>query len=142
MESSKTRQIYTFTAYGHPNIKATHFKTLEFTKDDALTERGDCIIGIRANFQLEELKKFDGKVKFICSVIDENGQKIFSEFKATTNKNFNSDEELVLRKSSFESDRTFGFNLNRGASRLDRRIVKLMQNPESKMTVTVLQGWF
>ncbi len=46
----KERLIYKFSCYGHPNIKATHVKTLEITKDDGLSERGDCIIGIKADW--------------------------------------------------------------------------------------------
>ncbi|HIP75502.1 MAG TPA: DUF371 domain-containing protein, partial [Thermococcus paralvinellae] len=35
--------------YGHENIKATHKSTLEITKEDFLTPRGDCIICIKAD---------------------------------------------------------------------------------------------
>lgn len=131
------RRTYDFVCFGHPNIKATHFKTLEFTKDIDLTERGDCIVGIKADFELEELKKFDRKVKFICTV-----DNISSEFKCTVNPKFNSNHEIVLRKSSFESDRTFGFNLNRGANHLDRRILELMTNQSTKMSVKIVEGWY
>ena len=34
---------------GHPNIRAEHPTTLEVTKDDFLTPRGDCIVGIASN---------------------------------------------------------------------------------------------
>jgi hypothetical protein len=37
------------TFYGHPNIRSLHAKTIEITKDEHLTPRGDCIIGVRAN---------------------------------------------------------------------------------------------
>lgn len=133
---------YEFHCYGHPNIRAEHVKTLEFTKDTDLTERGDCIIGIRSDFELKELKQFTKKIKVNCSVSDSRtGEILSSEFKCKVNPEFNSDHELVLRKSGFQSDRTFGLGLNRGANRLDRRIVELMQNPETVMTVTVTSGW-
>jgi hypothetical protein len=136
------RRSYTFTCYGHPNIRATHVKTLEFTKDNDLTERGDCIIGIKANFDLKHLKEFEGKVKLLCELIDPIDNKtLSSEFKCKVNPEFNSDHEIVLRKSFFNSDRTYGFNLNRGASWLDRRMVEILQDPNSVMTVTILEGW-
>ena len=50
--------IYKFYAFGHPNIQATHKTTLEFTKDEYVSLRGDCIIGIDADFDLKSLKKF------------------------------------------------------------------------------------
>ncbi len=37
------------TFYGHPNVRSLHPKTIEITKDEHLTPRGDCIIGVRAN---------------------------------------------------------------------------------------------
>ncbi len=136
------RRSYSFTCFGHPNILATHFKTIEFTKDEDLTERGDCIIGIKSDFETSKLKEFKKKIKVICEVKDENGEIISSEFKCTINPNFNSDHEIVLRKSHFDSERTLGFNLNRGANHLDRKIVELLKNPEQKMKVTIMEGWY
>ncbi len=142
MQEEDYRLEYSFYCSGHPNIKATHFKTLEFTKDEDLTERGDCIIGIKADFDLEKLKLFNKKIKLICSITDPStGEDISSEFKCFVNPNFNSEHEIVLRKSHFDSGRTFGFNLNRGANNLDRRIIELLSNPESKMKVTIIEGW-
>ncbi len=135
------RQSYTFFAYGHPNIKATHFKTLEFTKGSDLTERGDCIVGIKSDFDLNQLKKFSKKARLIISAINADGIEIISEFKFTVNPNFNSENEFVLRKSLFNSERTYGFNLNRGANRLDRALVELLKNPNQKVKVTILSGW-
>jgi hypothetical protein len=34
---------------GHPNVLATHPRTIEITKDNYLTKEGNCIIGINAN---------------------------------------------------------------------------------------------
>lgn len=137
------RLTYTFNCYGHPNILAKHVKTVEFTKDDDLSERGDCIIGIKSDFDLNELKKFNKKVKFICSITDpETSEILSSDFKCFVNPEFSSEHEIVLRKSHFDSGRTFGFNLNRGANNLDRRIVELLKDPNRKMTVTIQEGWY
>ena len=57
--------IYKFHAYGHPNILGTHKTTLEFTKDEDLTSNGNCIIGVKADFELSRLKEF----------IEKNGNK-------------------------------------------------------------------
>lgn len=45
-------------ARGHPNIKATHRTTIEVTKDNYLTGRGDCILGIDADKSLKDMKEF------------------------------------------------------------------------------------
>ena len=48
-------------AYGHKNISCMHQTTIEITKVEALSERGDCILAVRASkgcFDLNhELKK-------------------------------------------------------------------------------------
>ena len=54
---------YKFHAYGHPNILATHKTTLEFTKDSELSLKGDCIVGVKADFDLNEIKKFVKNLK-------------------------------------------------------------------------------
>lgn len=137
----KQRFSYSFTCDGHENIRATHVKTMEFTKDTDLSIQGDCIVGINADFKLDELKKFKGKVKFVLSAVDpETNEIIESVHKCKVNQNFESDHEIVLRKSTFQSDRTFGFFLNRGSNRVERKIIELLQKKVSKLTVTIFEG--
>lgn len=131
----------TFTCHGHENIRALHVKTLEFTKDESVTERGDCIVGCRATFDRLSLKQFSKKIRVICSVVGEDGKTIESIFKCRVNPDFDDDRECVLRKSFHRSRRTFGVGLNRGANRMDRAIVERMQDPEATMTVTIKSGW-
>ena len=49
---------YKFHAYGHKNILGTHKATLEFTKDEEVSLKGDCIVGVNADFELKDLKEF------------------------------------------------------------------------------------
>ena len=37
------------TAYGHPNVTATHRTTFEITKEDELSLAGSCIIAVGAD---------------------------------------------------------------------------------------------
>ena len=56
--------IEEITAYGHENILGTHKTTLEITKEDSLTKRGDCVIAIAANKAISELSQiFKEKAK-------------------------------------------------------------------------------
>ena len=41
--------------YGHPNVLATHPRTIEITKDNYLTKEGNCIVGINANKACNEI---------------------------------------------------------------------------------------
>ncbi len=123
---------YTFQCYGHPNIKAKHYRTIEFTKDEDLTPSGDCILGIRANFEKAELKKLSGKIRIIVEV-----GSLSDTFHAVINPYFDDDHEIVFRKSLYQSKRTLGHFLNKGANRLDRAILKCLQSSDTLMTVTI-----
>jgi len=122
---------YSFHCLGHKNIRAKHYKTIEFTKDSNLTPRGTCIIGVRADFDVSSLKRLSGRIKIVVEV---NG--LLDTFYATINPDFDDEHEIVFRKSNYRSKRTLGFNLDKGANRLNRDIVKLMQNPDQKIKVT------
>ena len=60
---------FEFSCYGHKNILATHKNTLEFTKDEQLSLKGDCIVGVKADYELRELKKFlKNKSNILCTI--------------------------------------------------------------------------
>ena len=104
---------YSFSAYGHENITAKHKTTLEFSKDKELREKGDCIIGIKADFDLESIKKFIKKKKELKIKIKVGD--FSEEIKCEINPNFDDDEEIVIRRSDFISERTLGINANKAA---------------------------
>mgnify|MGYP001585634981 CR=1 FL=1 len=69
---------YSFACYGHENITARHKTTLEFTKSNELSLKGDCIIGIKADFSLKGIKLFvkslgnNKKIKITIEKLDYN----------------------------------------------------------------------
>ena len=126
--------IYSFKCFGHPNIKAKHPKTIEFTKDRDIGIKADCIIGVNSDFNKQELKKFAGK---ILLTVECDG--IVDEFHAIVNPDFDDDREVVLRKGKFLSQRTFGVMLNKGANGLKREIAKKMRESEKEMRVMIFQ---
>jgi hypothetical protein len=121
-----------FHCFGHENIRAKHAKTIEFTKDVHLTPRGDCIIGVRADYDANSVKRLRGRIRITVEV---NG--LQDTFRASVNPAFDDDHEMVFRRSRFRSKRTLGVNLNKGAIHLDRGIVRLMRDPQAKMKVTL-----
>ncbi|MBD3203979.1 DUF371 domain-containing protein [Candidatus Woesearchaeota archaeon] len=127
-----------FTIQGHPNIQSIHKNTVEFTKDDYVTKRGDCILGINADFSLKKLTKLakrTNKVKVIISIDN------FSDFfTAQTNPDFDDSHELVIRKSSFLSKRTFGICANKAAVDIDRRIVEKLKDKDSEAVVKIVEA--
>jgi len=122
-----------FTAQGHPNITSTHKTTFEFTKDKEVTKTGDCIIGVSADFSLEELKEIlnNKRIKITIMVNDK-----FEEIIAEPNKGFNSGHEIVVRKTSFVSKRTLAINANKAAIDFDS-IREKLKNPKQKIIVEI-----
>ena len=134
--------IYKFSAYGHPNILATHKTTLEFTKDEELSLKGDCIVGIKADFDLKELvdlirnsnKNNDKKVTI--KIMSKN-KKIQEKMYAELNPSFNHNKELVIRKSDFVSDRTLAISSNKAAFDLNRDLIDFLRDKKNKVSVII-----
>lgn len=125
---------YVFRCYGHRNVRAKHVKTIEFTRDREIGVRADCVVGVGADFELAELKKFRGK---ILITVECGG--MVDEFHAIVNPNFSDEREVVLRKSRYSSARTFGVMLNKGSDGLKRDIAELMREPGREMAVRMYQ---
>jgi uncharacterized protein len=116
---------YRFKIKGHKNILSNHKNTLEFTKDNDLTKRGDCIVGVSSNFSFFDFKDLliHNKLKIIIKIND-----IVEEINSIVNKNFNSDYEIVIRRSDFISDRTLGIMCDKSSYDLDRNLIELLKD--------------
>ncbi len=124
-----------FQAKGHNLIKGSHKNTLEFTKENYLTESGDCIIGVNSNFNLKKLKEFVKNNKKARIILKTN--KLEEELTCEINKNFQDDKELVIRKSNFLSERTFGIQASKSSKDLSRNFIKQLKNSNSTVTVSI-----
>ena len=133
--------LYKFNAYGHTNILATHKTTLEFTKDKELSLKGDCIVGVNADFELQQLKQFIKKsdIKKITIKIQtiSKSTKIKETINAELNKNFNSKREFVIRKTNFISKRTFAINSNKAAFDLNRHLINFLEEKDNKISIII-----
>lgn len=121
---------YSFKAYGHPNILATHKTTLEITKDKELSKKGTCIIGVNSDFSLEEIKKFL-KFKKIKLVIEVDGIK--EEILAEINPEFNDNKEIVIRKGDFCSERTLGIKADKASFDINSDLIRKIQRQEKQL---------
>ncbi|WP_017981085.1 DUF371 domain-containing protein [Methanocaldococcus villosus] len=118
-------------AYGHKNVSAKHKTTLEITKEDYLTKRGDCIIGIKANKSMldfpDELKnkiREGGKFRIEIEV---DGLKEIIEGYGHRDLLMTHPTDIVIRKSSYICPRTLMIKANKGARDINREIVKKLQ---------------
>lgn len=121
-----------FTVKGHKNILAMHATTLEFTKDSFVTKKGDCIIGVDADFKVLKGMLDSKRIKITITC---GGAK--DSLTADVNSSFCDSHEIVVRKTGFLSKRTFGTHASKAAADLDRRLVKKMQDPRSRAEVVV-----
>jgi len=122
-------------AYGHPNIKATHRSTLEFTKDSYITEKGDCIVGINATKSPRDLNE-DLRIilrgRSIVMVLMRIGDLFdwivgFGDPRLT----LNDESRMIIRKSTYIDDSTLMIRANKAAADLDRNLVDRLKRGEA-----------
>ena len=131
--------LYKFHASGHPNILGTHKTTLEFTKDKDLTSNGNCIVGVKADFDLGELKVFikkTGNENIIMTIKTADG-KIKEMIHGKLNPGFDNSNEVVIRKTDFLSERTLMINANKAAFELNRDLIADLKKKEAKITIII-----
>ncbi len=126
---------YTFKAKGHENVLATHANTLELTKDTELSRTGDCIIAVAADFSLPEIKKIMFSAKTFLMTISAGG--IEEKITFLRNNEFDSDQEIVLRLSEFNSVRTLGFRATKSAKMLNRKLVDELKKKNNPIKITI-----
>jgi len=118
-------QIY---AFGHENILGTHRTTIELTKENSLSKRGNCIIGVNSSKACvdlsQELKNLI-KNKEIIKVSIKIGDLIdFFYGEGNENLTLLDNKDMVFRKSDFICDRTILINCTKSSRELNRDIVK------------------
>ena len=127
-------------AFGHENIQAVHPTTLMFTKERQLSATGDCIVAVGADKALADLtqtfkdalRKTNAKLTIIieaaglCEQINASG----SPKLILTHQN-----DIVIRKSSYISDRTLAINADKSSNDLSRELVAILKNPKQMITI-------
>ncbi|MEN3035247.1 MAG: DUF371 domain-containing protein [Candidatus Methanosuratincola sp.] len=132
----------TFYAEGDRKITARHPTTLEITKDEVKTKKGDCIVASRATLALsdlpeemkEALRKDGTEVALwiesggICDVVKGRG---------SARLTLESSTEMVVRKSGFVCGRTLMVYSDKSASELRRDLVEKIARDGAKIRLTI-----
>lgn len=127
-------------ANGHKNIAATHLTTLEITKEEHLSRRGDCIIAVAADKSLNDLseefkeclRKSSAKLTLTIKANEITAQiNAYGSPKLTLTH----PSEMVVRKSSYIDDRTLAINADKAAADLPRKLVEKLRNPKQKARI-------
>ncbi|MDH7477794.1 MAG: DUF371 domain-containing protein [Candidatus Bathyarchaeota archaeon] len=129
-------------AYGHKNIQATHPTTLEITREEKLSKRGDCIIAVSADKALAdlnaELKDSLRREKAKISLLIEAGEAadVVNAF-GGQKLILTHPTDMVVRKSGYICSRTLAIQADKAAIDLSRNLVEKLKNPEQKVKITL-----
>lgn len=126
---------FKFNCFGHENVLALHRNTIEFSKDSFLTKDGDCIIGVKADFDFFKLMNFilkiDGKIadaEIFCDGVSD-------KFSFVVNPDFSDAHEIVIRRTEFRSRRTLGVNADKAAKDIKREFIDRIKNSKAEIKV-------
>ncbi|MDQ3848721.1 MAG: DUF371 domain-containing protein [Thermoproteota archaeon] len=125
------------TFYGHQNIKLLHLKSIEITKDDHLTPKGDCIMGIKASkscADLSEPVKHRLKSNLTVATIEVmvGNERLVIKGKGDFRLTLLHSHDIVLRKTNFVCPRTLSVQCDKASSEVPRNLVAMLQDPEIK----------
>ena len=132
-----------FHAQGHRNVVAKHPTTFEITKDSELSRRGDCVIAVGATKGLREMSP---DFKTLCRndetriTVELHAAGVLEVIEGRGSRRLVLDHptEMVGRKSSFASDRTFMILADKAACDIDRYLVSVLRSVETKLLVRVI----
>jgi hypothetical protein len=116
--------------------------TLEITKADKVTLKGDCIVAVRASKAVNDLapsfkellRKPASKVTLCMEV---SGLREEAKGFGDPRLQLTSREDIVCRKSNFACGRTLMVKANKAAADLNRRVIEALKSPRNKVSITI-----
>jgi hypothetical protein len=123
--------------YGHPNVRSNHLKSIEVTKAQTLSIRGDCIIGVKADKACSDLKsdlkKMLLKPGLVIKIEVFVGDSTFvMRAHSDTRLLLSDSHDLVIRRSNFICPRTVAISCDKAASDIPRKMTHLLRDPQVK----------
>ena len=130
-------------AKGHPNVKATHKTTLEITKEEYVTPRGDCIIAIKATKAVKDLDPVLKSIirrndAIIIVVLETDNLKDVVLAMGSQELLLSSDNKIIIRKSTYIEPATLGIRSNKAARDIDRRLIERLKNPDTVLKIKII----
>ncbi len=112
---------------GHPNILSTHYNTLAFTTEEAVTTRGDCFVTVAMDRSLpgldDDLKdalRTGGRLRI---TIEADGVVDVIEAMGAPGLTFEDPSDMVVRRSGYVCGRTLAIGGDKAAKDLSRELV-------------------
>jgi len=128
-------------ARGHVNVKATHKSTLEITKEDYLTPRGDCIVGISADKGLADLsnavKELIRSGGYVYLILEANGLREVISGRGSPELELSDPNRIIVRRSNYVSPNTLMIRSDKAARDINRNLVKSLRNGETLVAYVI-----
>jgi 16S rRNA (cytidine1402-2'-O)-methyltransferase len=129
--SRREHAVVEFHVRGHAGITGSHDKTVEFTRDQDVTRRATCVLGVGSDHD-DALLALRGDVEV---VIDAVGHR--DAFTAALTPFYIGDDSLVFRRGPALRGRTIAGDASKGAADIDRALVRVLGDATTSATVTV-----
>jgi len=123
--------------YGHPHVQSLHAKTVEITKEEHLTPRGDCIIGVRASKACADLDEslrrhlMSNQSIVKMEIIVENETFVIIG-RGDEHLSLLNPRDIVVRRTDFVCPRTMSVRCDKASSDMPRKMVKILQSKNAK----------
>jgi hypothetical protein len=129
-----------FYAKGHRNIIATHKTTFEFTKEQSLSKRGNCIVGVKStksgvDFPIGFKKTAKNQEAKITIIIEINNLKEKIIAFGDPQLQFSHQTDLVVRKSNFVCNRTLAVRADKSSADFSREIIEKLKDPNQNIKI-------
>jgi hypothetical protein len=131
-----------FFAYGHENVTSRHRTTLEVTMDEEISQRADCIIGVKADKGIAGLsEEFKAKARDESAIIEltisTNGVEEKIMGKGHPGLTFTNPTDMVARKSEFICNRTIMIKADKSSKELNRKLVEQLKDPDQRIEISL-----
>ena len=123
---------FVFEARGHENVRATHRTTFEVTKEDYLTPRGDCIIGVSSEAAAADLpgwlKEWLRGGGAVVVVLEAGGVVDAVVGWGDPRMTFEDRVRMVFRRSDYVGPETVVVRASKSARGIRRDLVEALRN--------------
>ncbi len=128
---------------GHENVRATHKTTIEITREEYLTPKGDCIIGVKASKGLKDFSECFKELarrstsRLMAVIIDSEGHMDIIKGEGSPELSFSDPVKMIIRRSSYASPNTVMINADKAARDLSRDLIKSLRKGVSAVAIFI-----
>lgn len=125
---------FVFEARGHVNVRASHRSTFEVTREDYLTPRGDCIVGVSSEAAAADLpgwlKDWLRRGGAVVVVLEAGGIVDAVAGRGDPRMTFEDRVRMVFRRSDYVGPETVLVGASKAARGLRRDLVEALRRGE------------